>query len=366
MKIQKGRFMKATTIAYSLACLGFLFAPIVHSQSETDRSRQEIRQVCAAEFAAYEAGPKDGLTDNVIGILPTRSDVEMLAQHRGAALQAITEGNVARSAGLIRACVAATRGFQVQNGIGNPDGARAHWMIFSNALARVESRARTENASQRTSSPVAPVSPSRPTEESGQTNAAACSEEIQKVQISSQQWSGSSDDVAAKLGQFQKALFEGRCAGHPEAAAYIASANRMIGYGGNPDGAGGGVLPLASSGNATASRDSSRTRKVHNPAADAKSCTVITGNGQMAAISTRGGWQLANHCGVPIEAFWCVVSPDGQCKNGGTWTIGAGNSWSIQEGGQDLRWGACKGRNGGGFDDGSNGEKYTCHLLSWN
>lgn len=194
---------------------------------------------------------------------------------------------------------------------------------------------------------------------------AACSEEIQGVQISSQQWSGSSDDVAAKLGQFQKALFEGRCAGHPEAAAYIASASRMIGYGGNSEGAGGGVLPLAASSNATASRDASRTHKVHNPAADAKPCTLITGDGNMAAISTRGGWQLANQCGVPIEAFWCVVSPEGQCKNGGTWTIARGNSWSIQEGGQSLRWGACKGRDGGGFDSGSNGEKYTCHLLSW-
>jgi len=357
--------MKATTIACLLICLGILVTPKAYSQSDTDRVRQEIKQVCAAEFAAYEAGPKDGMTYNIIGILPTSSDVEMLSASRGAALQSVREGEVARSAGLLRACVAATRVFQVLKGLGDVEGGRANWNIFLNALARVESRQNIDQAPQpATQARVAP-SQNRPTEAVGQTNVAACSEEIQRIQVESQQWSGSSDDVAAKLGQFQKALFEGRCAGHPEAAAYIASANRMIGYGGNPEGAGGGVLPLAASSNTTASRDASLTHKVHNPAADAKPCTLITGNGNMAAISTRGGWQLANQCGVPIEAFWCVVSPEGQCKNGGTWTIAPGNTWSIQEGGQSLRWGACKGRNGGGFDNGSNGEKYTCHLLSW-
>jgi hypothetical protein len=37
--------------------------------------------------------------------------------------------------------------------------------------------------------------------------------------------------VANRLGRFQKELFEGRCAGHPEAQAYIAGANKMLGYG---------------------------------------------------------------------------------------------------------------------------------------
>lgn len=69
---------------------------------------------------------------------------------------------------------------------------------------------------------------------------ASCSEEIKRKQIESQSWSGNVDDVAARLGQFQKSLFEGRCKGHPEAQAYIAGANKMIGYGGNAAGSGGG------------------------------------------------------------------------------------------------------------------------------
>jgi hypothetical protein len=63
---------------------------------------------------------------------------------------------------------------------------------------------------------------------------ASCSEEIRHTQLESQTWPGTSIDVAARLGRFQKELFEGRCAGHPEAQAYLAGANKMIGYGGNP------------------------------------------------------------------------------------------------------------------------------------
>lgn len=66
-----------------------------------------------------------------------------------------------------------------------------------------------------------------------------CSEEIKNKQIESQSWGGDVNDVAARLGQFQKSLFEGRCAGHPEAQAYIAGANKMLGYGGNAAGSGG-------------------------------------------------------------------------------------------------------------------------------
>lgn len=64
----------------------------------------------------------------------------------------------------------------------------------------------------------------------------ACSQEIKAKQIESQRWSGNVNDISARLGRFQKDLFEGRCKGHPEAQAYIAGANKMIGYGGNASG----------------------------------------------------------------------------------------------------------------------------------
>lgn len=126
--------------------------------------------------------------------------------------------------------------------------------------------------------------------------------------------------------------------------------------------------PVASAGSSASSSStassSGRTRRVHNPAADAKGCTQLSGTGKIKGV-VGSGWQLTNNCGVPIEGFWCIVNTAGQCRNAGTWTIRPGGTWPIQEEG-DIRWGACKGRNGGGMDEGSNGEKYTCHLLSWN
>lgn len=72
-----------------------------------------------------------------------------------------------------------------------------------------------------------------------QQQIAACSEDIKRKQSESQSWSGDVNAVASRLGQYQKDLFEGRCAGHPEAQAYIAGANKMLGYGGKATGGGG-------------------------------------------------------------------------------------------------------------------------------
>jgi len=81
-----------------------------------------------------------------------------------------------------------------------------------------------------------------------QQQISACSEEIKRTQIESQRWGGDVNAVANRLGRFQKELFEGRCAGHPEARAYIAGANKMLGYGGSASGGNGPLPPLASAG----------------------------------------------------------------------------------------------------------------------
>lgn len=74
------------------------------------------------------------------------------------------------------------------------------------------------------SSPVAGLS---------QPRVAACSEEIRRARGGWKYWPGDASDAAARLGRFHKELFEGRCKGHPQAQAYIAGANRMLGYGAN-------------------------------------------------------------------------------------------------------------------------------------
>lgn len=49
------------------------------------------------------------------------------------------------------------------------------------------------------------------------------------MQVELQSWGGSVQEISRRLGTAQKELFQGRCAGHPQAAAYIAGANRMLG-----------------------------------------------------------------------------------------------------------------------------------------
>ncbi len=194
----------------------------------------------------------------------------------------------------------------------------------------------------------------------------SCSEDIKRKQVESQSWGGNVNDVSNRLGKYQKDLFEGRCAGHPEATAYIAGANKMLGVGGNATGSGGGALPPLAAGGATGpgSPDSSRSRKIHNPAADAKGCVQIVEDSTRKGAGISGHKRFVNNCGTTIELFWCAL--DGECQrdSGNTWTVGAGKGWPIMTK-AEIRWGACKGRDSGGMDRGTHGEKYTCPNLTW-
>lgn len=194
---------------------------------------------------------------------------------------------------------------------------------------------------------------------------AACSDEIRRTQLASQSWGGDVNDVAARLGRFQQDLFEGRCAGHPEAQAYIAGANKMLGYGGNAAGSGkASPPPLASAGSSSGSgsTDPSRSRKIHNPAADAKSCTQLIQDTTRQGAEISGRLRFVNKCPTAVEFFWCS---DAECMrdSGNTWTIHVGGGWPVS--GTDVRWGACRGANSGGFDKGSQGLRYTCPNLKW-
>ena len=171
---------------------------------------------------------------------------------------------------------------------------------------------------------------------------ASCTREIQELQVASQRWAGNSNDTASRLGRMQKDLFEGRCAGHPEARAYIEGANKMMGYSANAD---------------------AGSRKLHNPAADARGCSKLIPSTQWTGSSTMGGnFRFVNNCPTAVEFFWCS---DNDCKrnSGNTWTIPAGGTWPVS--GTDVRWGACRGRDSGAFDKGSQGQRYTCPNLTW-
>lgn len=164
----------------------------------------------------------------------------------------------------------------------------------------------------------------------------ACSEEIKAKQIESQSWPGNVNDISAKLGRFQKDLFEGRCKGHPEAQAYIAGANKMLSYGGNPNGgtSNSNVAGNVPTGPAEATlqdrpnqqlpsssnfiRDDGFYERGHgeyrdgilvfnpNPSLLANECMV-----KFKDIHTgkNGTWRLKNGCNYPVAVASCHNGP---------------------------------------------------------
>jgi len=192
---------------------------------------------------------------------------------------------------------------------------------------------------------------------------AACSQEIKAKQIESQRWSGNVNDISARLGRFQKDLFEGRCKGHPEAQAYIAGANKMIGYGGNASGGDSSRInatpPSVAPGKAASSSSKQlKEKKYHYPEYVATQCLSVINEKTL-----YGGF--INSCPFKVAYGWCVEEP----KKGG-WsesaacgneTRGAGQVVGAKsrdaqhtKGGKKVHWVACmyEDRNGNFLDVG--------------
>lgn len=149
----------------------------------------------------------------------------------------------------------------------------------------------------------APPVASAPASQGGRQSNASCSEEIRGLQLASQRWGGNPNDVAARLGRMQKELFQGRCASHPEARAYIASADRMIGYGGNPSGAtGAGPASRTQAGGGpsggTATGSARAEKRSHVPEAMAHQC-----------LQVQQGGGVTNSCPFAVEYSYCVFRP---------------------------------------------------------
>lgn len=132
---------------------------------------------------------------------------------------------------------------------------------------------------------------------------ADCSAYIKRMQIESQSWGGDVNAVANRLGLLQKGLFGrgGPCAGHPEAQAYIAGANKMLGYGGS-------TTSGASDQNGGSSSSSANSEVRDYPEPDRNECLQIV-------RSTRGGQcgqessflvEVKNICPEKIRMNLCV------------------------------------------------------------
>ena len=117
---------------------------------------------------------------------------------------------------------------------------------------------------------------------------------------------------------------------------------------------------------APAREPAGRSRWVHNPAADARSCVQMVQTSASTTARISGNFTFRNGCNSTVEVFWCFPRAGGGCSGGGTWTISAGRGWPVMDNEASIVWSACRGTNGGGWDrDVAPGTRYTCHLLQW-
>lgn len=201
------------------------------------------------------------------------------------------------------------------------------------------------------SRPVAPAAPVQPAPAASGPSVAECQERITSIHRRSDAefQRHRSDPLASsrvlyESNRAQRNLFAGDCAGHPNAAGYIAGAEqgmrdwsaKCVQFGGTPDC--GGTAPTAQPSYPAAPRPQPQA-----PAGqDMAHCMRLE-------RSSSGGAALANHCGVTVEATWCTEGGNAgdDCSRGfrNLWTIGAGRSYPVQGRPTRVRWGACRGAN---------------------
>ncbi len=179
---------------------------------------------------------------------------------------------------------------------------------------------------------------------------AACTTDIHNKQRESQRWGGDVNDISNRLGRYQKDLFEGRCAGHPEAAAYLRGANTMLGYrretSTSMPSSGGQPTTYQSSQSSSPSRasrgqnsqTSSSSHKGRNYVGGHKQCIRFTPEKEFSS----GAYQwYSYHNGCNITLKVCDI------MSGNHWGCGH----TIQPGKTSKNWNTTANvrRNGGNF-----------------
>ncbi len=139
-----------------------------------------------------------------------------------------------------------------------------------------------------------------------QQQIANCTTDIHNKQRESQRWGGNANDVANRLGRYQKELFEGRCAGHPQAAAYIRGANKMLGYRNEGSTPMSGSTRQSTNSGISSGSTSSEVRDFPQP--DRNRCLQVVENtrGQQCGSRSSALVRVKNVCPESIKMLLCV------------------------------------------------------------
>ncbi len=143
------------------------------------------------------------------------------------------------------------------------------------------------------SSPRAGVIPFAPDSPRGQqaplvgARLTECDEAMRAAQADSQTWKGTQEEKSLRLGLIQRTLFNGRCAGHAQAASLVADAERLI------------AISAASAASAYTSPSETSP--------DAIDCVepMIPTDPR----NTTGSTALRNSCAFAVTVAYCNVSP---------------------------------------------------------
>lgn len=307
-------------------------APVATATSKNP-TYDDYKKACAADFASI--ADAQAMTAE----LAAMSDADfnkLLTQQNGQTLIDLSENDprLASRHGLkLKRCLIKTRATAAK-------GKTSTAIASPAVIAKPAPVAVTPTTAVATTTAAAAASPTAFTA----AQVAECDTMIRTLQGSASSWPGTSAEISGALGRQQKEMFTGKCAGHPQAAAFIQGAERMI-----------------ASGSATKMTAAATTR-VHNPANAANTCVKLVQTNTKVEWGTEGRMKFVNQCAFRAAIGWCLTNGECQRGSGNLWSIDPGQSWPVffVEGTTQVRWGACRSKTGIEFTKGSQGSQYIC------
>ena len=132
-----------------------------------------------------------------------------------------------------------------------------------------------------------PDGPRPPSPALSEIAAQTCENDIVALQADARNWHATVDEISLKLGMFQRTLYSSRCAGHPQAANQVVSAERLI----------QDALPRAATVQTVASQTSPPVTDCLEPipVGDPRNTTDMS--------------IFRNTCAFPIMLTYCNVAP---------------------------------------------------------
>jgi hypothetical protein len=167
-------------------------------------------------------------------------------------------------------------------------------------------------------SPLAQMITVQPGGLSGSASIDACAREIQDAQLENQRarGAGAGPEADVTLYTHQVEMFTGKCASHPEAAAYVSNGRRFLSQAqqqADANKAANGSPQQQVANGAPKPLSTPPDRMEHNPAGEASQCIKVMRRSEFAALGVKtavGNIGFYNSCNHNVEILWCSEGHD--------------------------------------------------------